>query len=454
MKKIVYYNLLLAILGLSFFSSCKNEVDDVFDLPSTQRMQKYIDDCNQILTSSEYGWRVDYRTKTGLFLNLVIKFSETGQKYGKINMQLVNPDSVANTRQEDYIIENYEGPVLNFSTYSALAVYADPKLNGGKGMGADIEFVIRQVTPDSIVCAGRKYGDSFVLKKAIKGELNRIHLQRAMDYTYDATQNMFFGISGTQTDVEYLNRDNLKISTAEGQSVNSELVYDEEGFSLKTPVVAGGQNLTKFLWNNKLKRFELQGSTSTLAPVGAPYYSLGNTAEEVRGKAFEITELSSSVYSIYNQLLQNKKLPGLTGLQFYCEKPSKMINMYYDLAGKDTIFTKEETVDEIMTSCDFVYTLREHPTWNYMKAKEVSYPRADKIKLVSDAYGDRGDLMRNISREAAGKKIINLFYQGEIVVVKREGKTFLVNSQNSANWMIIEPAEALKPDWIQKIENK
>ena len=51
-------------MGCLCGGSCKNEVDDVFDRDATSRIEAAITECEDMLQSSEYGWRFDYTPTT------------------------------------------------------------------------------------------------------------------------------------------------------------------------------------------------------------------------------------------------------------------------------------------------------------------------------------------------------------------------------------------------------
>ena len=54
------FKLLLLLLPLLVFQSCMKDQEDLFDEPSSLRMQKTLDNTRKVLEGSEKGWLIDY----------------------------------------------------------------------------------------------------------------------------------------------------------------------------------------------------------------------------------------------------------------------------------------------------------------------------------------------------------------------------------------------------------
>ena len=149
MKKISL--LLMLFMGLM---ACNNDDDMVFSESSTARVQKLQDDCDEMLRSKADGWKMVYvpnPTKHGGF-NVLMKFGENGQ----VRIMTDYTEGESNTT---YSMNASQGAVLSFDTYSCLHDLANPANEPlGEGMEGEFEFVIQEVTPDSIVFTGKKHG--------------------------------------------------------------------------------------------------------------------------------------------------------------------------------------------------------------------------------------------------------------------------------------------------------
>lgn len=75
MKKIL--NLLLLATLVMTYTSCSDEVDDVFDKSSALRMQEALKNYNEVLKSPANGWRMDYygATEYGGY-TMFVKFND------------------------------------------------------------------------------------------------------------------------------------------------------------------------------------------------------------------------------------------------------------------------------------------------------------------------------------------------------------------------------------------
>lgn len=61
MKKI--YNILFTLIAVLSFTSCSNDIDEVFDKPSAERVNDAIAEYKTVLTSAENGWLMKYYPK-------------------------------------------------------------------------------------------------------------------------------------------------------------------------------------------------------------------------------------------------------------------------------------------------------------------------------------------------------------------------------------------------------
>ena len=58
---------LIPIFALALLlSSCVNKVEEVFDVPASERLEQTMIECQKLLTSAEYGWMIQYYPSEGL----------------------------------------------------------------------------------------------------------------------------------------------------------------------------------------------------------------------------------------------------------------------------------------------------------------------------------------------------------------------------------------------------
>lgn len=159
MKKI--YSLLLPLVALAALSSCKNEVDDIFDQSSSARIEEAIQSCNNVLTAAPNGWVMTYKgaSQYGCY-NVLCKF---------------NTDSTVNITNElgtasagtHYSLKQSQGVLLSFDEYNkAIHTFSDPVADvgdRGKGFEGDLEFRVQKASADSVVLLGKKHEDRIIM---------------------------------------------------------------------------------------------------------------------------------------------------------------------------------------------------------------------------------------------------------------------------------------------------
>lgn len=161
MKKILSM-ILLASAALTTFTSCKNEMDDIFSESAAERLNHTQTKYSKLLTSSANGWAFEYYPTASAADGAVlyaVKFFEDG------SVDVAgDPFASGVVSNEiscwDIITDN--GPTLSFSTYNQLIhQFSDPG-NDGAGYEGDYEFAFvysETENPDSVVMLkGKKRG--------------------------------------------------------------------------------------------------------------------------------------------------------------------------------------------------------------------------------------------------------------------------------------------------------
>ncbi len=164
---VIYLAMILALT----LSSCSRTLEDVFDVPATERVLKVIDNCKSTLISSKDGWYMDYTAPDGYEAKFVFRFSA----HDSVSTYADFSDL---TSISSYSLNYGQGPILSFDSYGQIHTLSDPETAPlGAGHGGDFEFVIMSVTPDSIVLNGRKNRDKVVLYKAQNPIQNKLMIE-------------------------------------------------------------------------------------------------------------------------------------------------------------------------------------------------------------------------------------------------------------------------------------
>lgn len=170
MKKI--YRVFFALMTLVALAACSNDVDEVFDNSSSQRVDAAMTECKNVLTSAENGWLMKYYPKANTTyggFNILLKFGADG------NVTAMSEVYGAETKATShYKLEQSAGVVLSFDEYNEVIHYfSDPANpdgigNDGKGMEGDLEFRVKTVSADSIVMLSKKRNAKIVMTPMAK----------------------------------------------------------------------------------------------------------------------------------------------------------------------------------------------------------------------------------------------------------------------------------------------
>lgn len=170
----------ILLLSLSFLlglTSCFKEENDVFDESSALRLNHTIESYQELLTSAENGWVLQYfATENGIAgVPMLVDFQKTGAVVVGAQNKIATNDTYKEETSAFDIIGDY-GPVLTFNTYNTLLhVYSNPEDlpstsdedEQGVGYGGDYEFRIVSVSEDqnTVYMKGKKTDMDVVLTR-------------------------------------------------------------------------------------------------------------------------------------------------------------------------------------------------------------------------------------------------------------------------------------------------
>ena len=158
-------SILLAAIALLPLTSCLKDQADVFEVPSSQRMQDYLENARKVLQSSENGWAFSY---------------VPGKDYATCYMGVVfsaqQVTAYSQNKPEEAVVSSYKlttdnGAVLSFDTYnSVLHYYATSDASHYQARGGDFEFNIISVSNDQVVLRGKRSGNYCYLNRLAKDQ--------------------------------------------------------------------------------------------------------------------------------------------------------------------------------------------------------------------------------------------------------------------------------------------
>lgn len=241
------FKLLLLLLPLLVFQSCMKDQENLFDEPSSLRMQNTLDKTRKVLEGSEKGWLIDY-------------YVGDNQQYGGYAFT-VKFDSLTCTASSElstdtatsyYKLTTDDGPVLTFDTYNTvLHALATPSADNYEGLHADYEFIILSADSNEVVLKGKKTGT--IMKMHPLTETPSVYLNSVQSTIGNFVIN---GASGTvdKTNLAILvDIDNRQIeySSSNDSTITGSTAFTitDKGVRLYEPIIVNGQKLQNFIFD-------------------------------------------------------------------------------------------------------------------------------------------------------------------------------------------------------------
>lgn len=260
----------LMVLPTLLLQSCLKDQEDIFDTPSSIRMQEVLDNAKKVLTSSEEGWAFEY-------------FPDRYQSYGgfayavKFDNQQVTavfelePES---SESSLYKLTNDNGPILSFDSYNTfLHYFATPSSSNYEGMDGDFEFIIMSVTEDLITLRGKRTGNTMYLRRLAKDPATYIKAVYTISDNIIASTakgtlgtsdiSCFIDLDSRRMDITYMKGDEAVVASAS-------YIPNETGIRFYNPMELNGATLSELSYNIDTYTFsgkDSEGNEITL--VGA-----------------------------------------------------------------------------------------------------------------------------------------------------------------------------------------
>ena len=279
----LYNKILLGAVALSSMTmtSCLKDQKDLFcDEPSV-RLEKRLQECQETLCSSEYGWIMDYypdrdRAYGGFVYGLKFTEAET-----TVTCELAPGE----TETSYYKMTNDNGPILSFDTYNTLMhFFATPSGDRYEAYDGDFEFIILDITPDLITLKGNRTGNTIYMHRATSDIVD--YVTKAADMGEAMFPTQFSGtIGGTEvTASNSLGDRYLEFVWDKKQPVGEYYVPTPTGLHFLEPIIINGATFTDLTFD--ADTFVLSGTGDT-------------------GATLTLTGSLPKTYAFYNEYLGN-----------------------------------------------------------------------------------------------------------------------------------------------------
>lgn len=240
------------------FTSCKNEVEDVFDKTATERINTALISYNDILKSAPNGWIIYfYGSQQYGGYNVLMKFHDDAT--ATIASERISNNGVFPSERSHYKLEQSAGVVLSFDEYNSIFHYFSDPVNpegigtNGVGFGGDLEFRIIKATNERIDLLGKKTLNRMVMVPMPAGMDWNDYLNKIKEIESDmSAANVYVSVNGdsipTATNSPYrrftftLNEDgNITTKTAP-------YVVTLEGYKFYSKVTLNGKEVEQFTY--------------------------------------------------------------------------------------------------------------------------------------------------------------------------------------------------------------
>lgn len=158
------FAILLAAAAMLTVSSCLKEQADVFETPSSARLQNYLENVRTILQEPEEGWALSYYPGSSSATCYM------GVKFAAQQVTAYSQDAPDEAVTSSYKLTTDDGAVLSFDTYNpVLHYYATASADHYQARGGDFEFDIVSVSRERIVLRGKRSRNLCYLDPLSKG---------------------------------------------------------------------------------------------------------------------------------------------------------------------------------------------------------------------------------------------------------------------------------------------
>ncbi|MFT5877064.1 MAG: hypothetical protein ACI9D4_002280 [Polaribacter sp.] len=279
-KTIINY-LLLAILAVQLVS-CDNKetLDSPFNATPTERLNARQKELNDLLESSEFGWKAIYFTDTtqlGGFTH-VFKF-----KNGSVDMAS-DYDNDTSVNSSEYSIELGSTISLVFTTKNKIHLLSDSNNSPtaalrGKGYKGDFQFLYYGQDNGQIVFQTNRSFEELRFVKATAADWTDLAKNRAMiPNVVGATSRPLFrlletnnGSQITQFDFNFTGATRYaqanSIEAGSNLTYNMGVAYTPTGIIVSPAVKVGTQSLSEFTYNAATGDFNASGTAGVTASI-------------------------------------------------------------------------------------------------------------------------------------------------------------------------------------------
>ena len=228
----------LVALSSSLFQSCLKDQEDIFDEPTSLRVQAVLDDTKKTLMDAPNGWVFEYYPDRNISYGGYVYTVKFDEKEVTVGCELAPGEFESSL----YKLTGDNGPTLSFDTYNSIMhFFATPWGGGGFGYQAydgDFEFAIVEATPELVTLRGKRTGNIMYMRP-LEGEA-----EQSIEAVAGISDNMFLtsaeGNVGTADVTVEIDLDTRYMEFSWGEnSVGNYFVPTATGIRFLEPIFVG-----------------------------------------------------------------------------------------------------------------------------------------------------------------------------------------------------------------------
>ena len=322
----------------------------------------------------------------------------------------------------------------------------------GTGKGGEFEFVVCQVTEDTIYVRGRKSGNDFKLSRAAEGEIQHVRLETALDIDggKDITFFHTLQVGGQDAATLFLGNDkrSLDVMTADEQPRKVPVDFTADGFRFASPVVAAGVTVSEMKWDNTRKTFVTSDGNVVLAEAASSPFNLGQTVEQLLAAPYCLMKGASAAATL--QLLQfSKDFPEWQRTEFFFNAEATVDTLKYQVDTQENVTEVGRTQGQaVLNSMSFVVNNQYGlPEWGNFTVKRNEVKDADEVKFVEGIRN--GAPANTLNKNMYCKKIKGILFDSKgVTVASRNGMFYVVSASDAKMWLVLEPQGLPSPAMV------
>ncbi|MBO5601488.1 MAG: DUF4302 domain-containing protein [Prevotella sp.] len=237
------------------FTACTYEEEDLFDQSAAQRLNASAKEYRDLLTSSQYGWAMEYWPNNGTMGGYVFtaKFAEDG------SVEMCSEEDITydgktyepgDAFTSNYSVKSEQGTMLTFDTYNPMFHKFSEPLGSTNvsGYNSDYEFSFMRTSEnqDTIYFRGKKYGQEMKMTRLEESYKTYIEKAGIIDKMFRILDLSEIQINGQSYPISISNH-RIMIEV-DDQKDTCNFIVNNNGFKLSHPIkISDNISISEFI---------------------------------------------------------------------------------------------------------------------------------------------------------------------------------------------------------------